>query len=102
MKFVSVKSSYFLPPLLLLPSPDPLLWPVVPREDPGSVAALGGAGKAPQEAAGQVWQRAAALLRRHVLRAQRVTTGARGHQVGPVFHFLSLPSCQQTKLLTLG
>lgn len=70
----------------MLPPPDPLLWPVVPREDPGSVAALGGAGEAPQEAAGQVRQRAAALLWRHVLRAQRVAAGARGHQVGPLFH----------------
>ncbi|TMS12326.1 Tyrosine-protein phosphatase non-receptor type 14 [Larimichthys crocea] len=35
---------------------DPLLWAVVPREDPGPGPSLGGAGETPQEAAGQVWQ----------------------------------------------
>lgn len=61
---------------------DSLFRPVVPWKDSGSVPALGGAGETPQEAAGQVWQRAAALFWSHVLRAQRFTAGARSHQVG--------------------
>lgn len=67
MKYLSENQFIFSSFAAPLPSPDPLLWPVVPWEDPGSFAALGGAGEAPQEAAGQVRQRAAALLWRHVL-----------------------------------
>lgn len=54
---------------------------MVPRKDAGPGSSLGGAGETPQEAAGQVWQRAAALLRSHVLRAECVSAGAGSHQV---------------------
>lgn len=60
---------------------DALLWALVQREDPGPGPPLGGTGEAPQEAAGQVWQRAAALLRSDVLRAERFAAGAGSHQV---------------------
>lgn len=80
---------------------DPLLWAVVPRKDPNPGPALGGAGETPQKAAGQVWQWAAALLRSHVLCAQCVPAGTRGHQVKSLHTPRTKPKAQH-RMCALG
>lgn len=69
------------PPSICHLALDPLLRSVVPRKDPGPGPTLGGAGETPQEAVGQVWQWAAALLWSYVLRTQCLPVGAGSHQV---------------------